>query len=74
MRAYGGRSGTEIGPTVFRKLLQEENQKTFDDLAKQLKKNQAVIYDLGDVKKYQLTKYLQSYKYYKNKFGVNITK
>ena len=34
VRACGGRSGTELGPSVFRKLLQEENQKSFDDLAK----------------------------------------
>lgn len=39
VRACGGRSGTETGPAVFRNLLQEENQKTFDDLAKQLKKH-----------------------------------
>lgn len=58
VRACGGRSGTELGPSVFRKLLQEENQKAFDDLARQLKKNQAVIYDLGDVKKYQLSKFM----------------
>ena len=52
VRACGGRSGTELGPTVFRKLLQEENQHAFDDLAKQLKKHQVVIYDLGNVRKY----------------------
>ena len=34
VRACGGRSGTELGPKYFRNLLQEENQKTFDELAK----------------------------------------
>ena len=39
VRACGGRSGTELGPSVFRNLLQEENQKAFDDLALKLKKH-----------------------------------
>lgn len=60
VRACGGRSGTELGPTVFRKLLQEENQQSFDELAKQLKKHQTVIYDLGNVRKYQLSKFAKS--------------
>lgn len=60
VRACGGRSGTELGPTVFRKLLQEENQQSFDDLAKQLKKHQTVIYDLGNVRKYQLSKFAKA--------------
>jgi arginase family enzyme len=59
VRACGGRSGTELGPSVFRNLLQEENQKSFDDLAKQLKKNGTVLYDLGDVKKFQLSKFME---------------
>ena len=59
VRACGGRSGTELGPNVFRGLLQSENQQQFDELARQLKKHKAVLYDLGDIKKYQLTKYLR---------------
>jgi hypothetical protein len=54
IRACGGRSGAELGPDSFRKLLYLNSN---HDLCQKFKEKGIVIYDLGDIGKYQLSKF-----------------
>lgn len=59
VRACGGRSGAELGPDNFREMMQGDQEKNLIDLAQKLKQNKMNIYDLGNITKYQLSKYLK---------------
>ena len=62
VRACGGRSGAELGPDNFRGMMQDNKEKILVDLALRLKENKMNIYDLGNITKYQLSKYLKKQK------------
>ena len=61
MRACGGRSGSELGPDKFRELLfsgdYAGNDSNEDSLAELLKSRGVAIFDLGNIRKYQLSKF-----------------
>eukprot|EP00356_Strombidium_inclinatum_P009840 CAMPEP_0170483080 /NCGR_PEP_ID=MMETSP0208-20121228/2819_1 /TAXON_ID=197538 /ORGANISM="Strombidium inclinatum, Strain S3" /LENGTH=205 /DNA_ID=CAMNT_0010755991 /DNA_START=185 /DNA_END=802 /DNA_ORIENTATION=- len=60
VRACGGRSGSEQGPNSFREVMNIEGSKQDSpliDLSEQLKQKKINIYDLGNISKYQLSKY-----------------
>ena len=59
MRACGGRSGAELGPDNFREMLGSDKDKNLLDISQRLKENKMNIYDLGNITKYQLSKYLK---------------
>mmetsp|Transcript_72 Transcript_72/g.145 ORF Transcript_72/g.145 Transcript_72/m.145 type:complete len:326 (-) Transcript_72:480-1457(-) len=60
VRACGGRSGSELGPDNFRELLNlvsHETDSGMIELSQSIKESKVNIYDLGNVCKYQLSKY-----------------
>jgi hypothetical protein len=60
VRACGGRSGAELGPDNFREILSKvghDEEWGLTDLTESLKAHKINIYDLGNISKYQLSKY-----------------
>jgi len=57
VRACGGRSGSEQGPNSFREILDTNKDLHLHEISEQLKQNRVNIYDLGNISKYQLSKY-----------------